>query len=337
MKHDNFCTVFYTLRDEKKLMSHSNVVGDLLDRETRGLLLQLLRRTFGSKVELVDTKVVNRHTDYVVLIATLHSPPLDIVVKLAGPQAPYPYPFDRTAHFHHLVATHTSIPMPDILAVDVSYKAWPWRYIIKTYVPGLQWVDAQLQMSHQELRDAYQQIGQAIAEMHSMAFPYFGDVNSNGTVPVRESYLTALTERAQQRITNPRLATLLMKVLDDNKDLFSEVGQARLCHEDLHGYNILFRRIEGWWRLATILDFDKAWAGHHESDLARLELWRGMIGEGFWPAYKAVCPVDGAYTQRRPIYQLFWCLEYAKPSPEHLADTRQVCKQLGIQAVVNFD
>jgi aminoglycoside phosphotransferase (APT) family kinase protein len=181
---------------------------DLLDQETYGLLLQLLRRKFGSNVELVDTKVVNRHTDYVVLIVALRSPSLEIVVKLAGPQAPYPYPFDRTAMFHNLVATHTSIPMPDILAVDGSYKEWPWRYIIKTYVPGQQWVDVQLQMNHQELRDAYQQIGQAIAEMHSITFPYFGDVDSNGTFPFRDSYLTALTERVQQRIANPRLATL---------------------------------------------------------------------------------------------------------------------------------
>jgi hypothetical protein len=132
-------------------MSHSNMVNDLLDREAHGLLLQLLRQTFGSKVELIDTKVANRHKDYVVLIAELRFPTLQIVVKLAGPQAPYPYPFDRTALFHRLVATHTTIPMPEILAVDVSYKEWPWRYLIKTYVPGLQWVDAQLQMNPQEL------------------------------------------------------------------------------------------------------------------------------------------------------------------------------------------
>jgi Phosphotransferase enzyme family len=310
---------------------------DLLDQETYGLLLQLLRRKFGSNVELVDTKVVNRHTDYVVLIVALRAPSLEIVVKLAGPQAPYPYPFDRTAMFHNLVATHTSIPMPDILAVDVSYREWPWRYIIKTYVPGQQWVDAQLHMDGEELRQAYRQIGQAVAALHSIEFPSFGEVEPDGTVPLKDSYLTALIERAQHRIAKPRFVNLFIKVLEDNRDLFSDVGKARLCHEDLHGYNILFRRIEGRWRLATMLDFDKAWAGHHESDLARLELWKGMVGEGFWSAYKAVCPVADAYAQRRPIYQLFWCLEYVKPSLEHLADTQRVCKQLGIAPVVNFD
>jgi Ser/Thr protein kinase RdoA (MazF antagonist) len=51
--------------------------------------------------------------------------------------------------------------------------------------------------------------------------------------------------------------------------------------DDLHGHNILFQYDLGKWRLATILDFDKAWAGHAESDLARLEIWKGMASEAF--------------------------------------------------------
>src|SRR5512140_194938 len=104
----------------------------------------------------------------------------------------------------------------------------------------------------------------------------------------------------------------------------------------LHGHNILFRLEQGEWRLATILDFDKAWAGHSESDLARLEFWRGMMGLEFWPGsdfwpasvfwstYEQVHRLEPLYAQRRLIYQLFWCLEYARPTPEHLADTRGV-------------
>ena len=100
---------------------------------------------------------------------------------------------------------------------------------------------------------------------------------------------------------------------------------------------MLFRQALGRWQLSAILDFDKAWAGHQESDLARLDLWRGMVGKGFWTAYEAVSPVAEKYVQRRPIYQLFWCLEYADPSPKHLADTQGVCKQLGIPSLVHFE
>jgi hypothetical protein len=308
-----------------------------LERDTRTLLIQLLHEQLGSQVELVDTTIANRHEDYVVLLATLRHPTLSVVIKLAGPHAPYPYPFDRTALFHQLVATHTTIPMAEVLAVDVSYRAWPWRYFIRTFLPGQVWAAVRSGLTRQELHQAYQQIGQAVAQLHTISFPHFGEVDSRGTVPSQEDYLSALTKRVHQRIVNPRLATLLLRVVDDHLDWFSDISNAALCHEDLHGYNLLFRHEQGRWHLSTILDFDKAWAGHQESDLARLDLWSGMTGKGVWPAYQALCPVAESYTQRRPIYQLFWCLEYADPSPKHLADTQRVCKQLGIPPLAHFD
>lgn len=307
------------------------------EKDTRALLLQLLRQTLGSKVELVDAVVTNRHDDYLVLCVMLRHPSLMVVVKLAGPRVPFSYPFDRTALFHRLVATSTSIPIPDILAVDVSCKEWPWRYLIKTFIPGQEWAKVQPQLKPQELHDAYRQIGQAVAELHSIAFPDFGEVHSDGSVQPMGSYLAALTERARLCIVKPGLADLFLHVIDEHRELFSDVSNACLCHEDLHKFNILFQRAQGNWRLATILDFDKAWAGHLESDLARLELWTGMVGEGFWSAYKAFGSVSDAYVQRRPIYQLFWCLEYAQPSPKHIADTQQICALLGIPPLTHFE
>ncbi len=161
---------------------------DSLGRDTRALLVQLLHERFGSQVELVDMTVANRREDYVVLLATLRHPTLSAVVKLAGPRAPYPYPFDRTALFHRLVATHTTIPMPEVLAVDVSYQAWPWRYLITTYLPGQEWAMVQSQMNPQELASAYQQIGQAVAQLHAIPFPHFGEVGLDATVPSQEHY-----------------------------------------------------------------------------------------------------------------------------------------------------
>jgi len=191
-------------------------------------------------------------------------------------------------------------------------------------------------MSQQELSQVYWQIGQAVAQLHTIRFPHFGEVAANGVVLEQGDYLNALTRRAEQRIARPHLVTLFLDVLNAHLDLFSDIQQATLCHEDLHKYNLLFYQEQGQWQLSTILDFDKAWAGHQESDLARLELWTGMTGEGFWPAYRAVSPVAAGYSQRRPIYQLFWCLEYAQSSPEHIADTQRVCQQLGIQPPEHF-
>ena len=149
--------------------------------------------------------------------------------------------------------------------------------------------------------------------------------------------LIALTKHAACIIRSPRLLEAFLAALEQRAAWFDSEMESRLCHDDLHGYNILFNRLAGEWHLATILDFDKAWAGHVETDLARLEQWTGMTSPDFWETYRRLSPVDADYLQRRPIYQLLWCLEYARSTPEHLTDTRRVCLELGIPVIDAFD
>ncbi|MBN2004561.1 MAG: aminoglycoside phosphotransferase family protein [Anaerolineae bacterium] len=301
------------------------------------LLPQLLRQTFGAKVELHDYRIGNQHHDYLVLLAQLQHPSVRVVIKLAGPEAPLACPFDRTAMLHKLVATHTTVPMPEVLAVNVSYRDWPWRYFIKTHIPGVEWAAVRPQLDEGALSGAYRQIGDAVAQLHSIHFPMFGELVVDGSVRGDGSFLVALAERVRHSVQSVRLRDLFFAALERRRDLFMGVRQAGLCHEDLHKYNLLFQQQQGQWRLATILDFDKAWAGHHESDLARLELWEGTVSETFWQSYEALCPLDPLYTQRRPLYQFLWCLEYAQPTTEHLADTQRLCAELGLPPLERFD
>ena len=293
-----------------------------------GLYLHLLRHVFGSHVELERYEIANQRQDYVVLLADLSHPFKRVVIKLAGPDAPYPCPFDRTAALHSLVRAHTSVPIPQVIAVDTTYRLWPWRYIIKEYAPGIEWAEALPQMDNEAQEGAYRQIGSAVAELHTISFDAFGELGDDGLPHAQMPYLEALAKRATQRIKDAGQAAKFIKLLQERASLFEEINQPTLCHDDLHKHNILFHRENGEWKLSAILDFDSAYAGHHESDLSRLDLWHGMIGPGFWEAYTEVLPISPAYKERRPIHQLLWCLEYAAVTPEHMEDTRQVYAQL---------
>lgn len=300
-------------------------------------LLQLFQQTFGTKVELVDYKIANQLHDYLVLHIQLRQPSIEVVVKLAGPEAPMASFFDRTAMLHRLVATRTTIPMPEILATNMSYQTWPWRYLIKTYIPGQEWAVVRRQMNKEELSSAYQQIGMAVAQLHTIQFPTFGELAIDGSVQGKEPYLTVFAERARCSIKGAHSRDLFFSVLEKQRHLFLDVRRASLCHEDLHKYNILFQYQQGQWHLATILDFDKAWAGHHEIDLARMEFWRGMMSNEFWRPYEAICPIEPQYKLRRPIYQLLWCLEFAQPTKQHLKDTQRLCAEYGFPIPERFD
>ncbi|MGC9358054.1 MAG: phosphotransferase family protein [Anaerolineae bacterium] len=313
---------------------------EALSGETEGLrvqLSQLLKEVMGSRVELVGYEICKQRHDYLVLCVRLQRPSVEAVVKLAGPEAPIACPFERAAALHRLVRARTSIPMPEVIGVDVSYQKWPWRYLIKEHVTGDEWVNVRHQMDGEQLVSAYRQLGSAVAELHTIRFPAFGDLDAEGQVRGGQTYLAALRERATHFIAGARLRDYFFSVLDQFAPLFDGVDNATLSHEDLHGYNILFENRRGRWYLTTILDFDKAWAGYRETDLARLDLWRGMTNEDFWRAYEEIQPIEPLYVQRRPIYQLFWCLEYAQPTTEHLADTQRVCQELGVPAIERFE
>lgn len=293
-------------------------------------LAQLLKHEVGSKVELIEFEISKSRNDYLVLAAQLRYPALKVSIKLAGPEASYPCQFDQTAAIYQHVVQHCDIPIPEVIAADVSYQNWPWRYLIQTYLHGEEWAASRLSMDREQRSSAYWQIGEAVAKIHSLRFPTFGEIVVDGAILAKQSCLEAIKERANTRIIAPELYSFFLSVLARYANLFDEVKDACLCHEDLHVYNILFNHIHGKWFLSGILDFDKAWSSHHEIDLARMEFWRGMTAREFWTAYQGRITISPMYQQRKLIYQLQWCLEYAQPTSEHLADTLKVCDQLEV-------
>ena len=302
----------------------------MLAVDPENLLPQLIEQIWGSKVIIGQLSVLNEQDDYLVVILDLHSLSGKVVVKLAGPAAQYLCPFDRTASILKQVASRTTIHLPEVLGVDVSYQKWPWRYLILSYLDGEEWATAREKMSTAQEQCAYSQIGDAVGQLHTIRYPYFGELGCDGTIHTGKSFQGALADRAKLIIESPRSLDLFLFVLDRDNHLFKDVDQARLCHEDLHRYNILFEQNREGWQLKTILDFDKAWAGHSESDLARLTFWTGMTSPEFWAAYQRLHHIDDGFRERQIIYQLLWCLEYARSDAGHLADTRRICESLGI-------
>ena len=301
--------------------------------EDRELLTDLLRATIGASATIHACEFARRSQDYAVIVVTLAPPAASVVVKLAGPRARIACPFDRTEAIVALVHRHTSVPTFDVLACDASSRVWPWRYIVMTRMPGMTWSEAQPERAVETRRSAYQALGHAVGQLHTLHFPAFGEIEPSGRVAPGSLLIRALEQRAARHLVDARHVALFSSVLRAREAAFARAPGPVLCHEDLNPHNILLRQEAGSWQVTAILDFDSAWAGSPESDLARLDLWRGMTGEGFRSAYEAVARIAPGYQERRPVYQLLWCLEYADPSPQHADDTAAVCAELGIPSV----
>ncbi|MDE3076112.1 MAG: phosphotransferase, partial [Chloroflexota bacterium] len=154
------------------------------------------------------------------------------------------------------------------------------------------------------------------------------------------SYRAALLARAQSRLcqlSSASYADLFEAVLGANEGAFAEPPAPCLTHDDLNPNNIvLSRKHVGGWRIAGILDFEAAWSGGAEPDLARLDFWHGMTSNRFWRAYQELAPISDSFVRRKQLLQFLWCLEYARRTPEHLGITASLCADLGI-APVTFE
>jgi hypothetical protein len=332
----------------------------------------LAREIFGAKCRLLAWQLVDSREGDRVVFATLVFPARVVVIKLADLQSARP-PLAREAAIQRRVARETSVPVCEVLAADDSCQRFPWRYLMTAHAPGIEWRDALARMSPRARYTIFRQLGEVVAGMHSLGYPGFGEIEAGSldltprpplpqergsqTFPSDSSasgasgsptrvgvglgegssdFLAALATRARRRIANPAHADLFVRVLDARASDFAGMSEPRLTHEDLNPSNLLLVPGEDAsddWRISAILDFESAWAGCPESDIARLELWRDMMGDGFYEGYTATLPISDGYQARRPVYQLLWCLEYARPTPEHHADTARVCAALDIPAV----
>jgi aminoglycoside phosphotransferase (APT) family kinase protein len=248
---------------------------------------------------------------------------------MAGPQSDHPVSFSRTAAVASLVRSK-GVPVPTVLATDETSQHGPWKYQLLEHLDGTPWRHVRPRLVEPEVADAHRQIAEAVLGVQAVTFDGFGEFDSAGTAPPTIDFLVSLRERATTRLPDDGRRALFLDLLDREAGLFTSLGPPTLCHDDLHHGNVLFaHRGDRWW-LSGLLDWDKAWSAHSQSDIARMQFWDDMTGPGFWAVYRAAVPARDGDERRGEIYQLLWCLEYDVPTARHAQDTRALMHRLGV-------
>ena len=285
-------------------------------------------RVLGSATRIRDVDVMHAAATSTVLLVTLTGPPQRVVFKVAEHGSSFGTDFDRTAAVVKL-ARDAGVPAAEVLAVDTTGRAGPWQYLLQEHVPGLPWRKVRPLLDQEETDAAHRKIAAALLASQAVRFEGFGELDRlAGSAGV--TLLAGLSRRAD-RILRERDRAAFLQLLSHHDYLFVDNCSATLCHDDLHHNNVLFAQHADGWQLAGILDWDKAWAGPVDSDVARMAFWDDMTGPGFWQVYRAAVPVVAGDELRLPIYQLLWCLEYDDGSDRHAADTAGLWHHLGEQ------
>ena len=281
----------------------------------------------GSDTRIVNLRPLALSGDSAVLLVELAGAPGAVVCKL-GKAASSAIDLRRTARATSL-ARSAGVPVGAVLAVDTSSRHGPWQYLLAEHLAGVEWRRVRPLLAAEELAAAHQEIATMVLALQTVRLPTFGELDG-AAEPVGGNLVEALRRRAELRIRDPGHRAMFHRVLDQESDLLAaEPGPATLTHDDLHSANVLFGRDRsGSWRLRGVLDWDKAWAGPAEADVARLAFWDDMTGPGFWQAYRAARPATAGEPRRALVYQLLWCLEYDSTTARHRADLAAVSAAL---------
>lgn len=251
-----------------------------------------------------------------------------LVLKLARPDRQPAIDLQRTAAVMAL-AGHAGVPVSRVLSADATGRLGGWQHLLSEHVEGRVWREVRPLLTSDQLRAAHGQIAAALLALRSVRLPGWGELD-RAAAPAAVPLPVALHERVRLRVQRPAARAVAEQLVERSASLLTAATAPALCHDDLHHQNLVLHHGPDGWRLAAVLDWDKAWAGPEDSDLARLAFWDDMTGPGFWSAYRAAVPPADGEEERWAVHQLLWCLEYDVPTQRHRGDTEALCRRLGL-------
>ena len=286
-----------------------------------------LRDALGVHARASSADVLTAEPGRAVVRVTVAGTPHALVVKVAtgstvrGRGAD----FERTAAATAL-ASAAGVPTAEVLAARSAGPRQDVGYLVQRSVDGVEWRRLRPRLGKGEVRSVHRRIADVVLALQSIRLPAFGNLDAAGR-PAGDDLLTALHRRTDELVDEPAARDDLHTLLDREAALFGDPPPT-LCHDDLHSDNVLLAPVGEGWRIAGLLDWDKAWAGPAESDVARMAFWDDMTGPGFWEVYRSVVPEADGWPRRALVHQLLWCLEYDAPTERHRADTAAVLAAL---------
>ena len=272
----------------------------------------------GARVTRVE--VLSHGSAHRVLDLALDRPPGRLVARLADPAVGGAVDLART-NAAAALAAGAGVPAPEAVGLRRAGGPGQWDCLLLEHVPGIPWSELRGSAGAGAVAAVHAQVRDVLAALRAVRMPSFGELDADGQ-PDGSTLLAALHRRAALRISDPARRSLMARVLEQEAALLPDVDGAVLVHDDLHSANLLVTD-EAEPVLTAVLDWDKAWAGPADGDLARTAFWDGL--PDLAPDEAAAHP-----ERRLRVQQLLWCLEREDDSPRHAADTAALCRRLGV-------
>jgi len=242
----------------------------------------------------------------------------EVVVRIAPPDDAGFVFYERgmmaqEPEIHALVRSHTSLPVPEVLAYDDSRQRIDRAFMVLERMPGKPLMQRRLPPERSEA--VMYALGTYLRELHENCVgEAYGYVGRHRPMSPAEDWTSAFCEMWDRLVTDleecgvyrPEDAQLARRTLTRNLPAFVRREPARLLHMDIWGQNVLVNP-EG--EITGILDWDRALWGDPEIEFAVLE-YCGLDVQAFWDGYGLAPPANENAQIRRSLYHLYEIQKY---------------------------
>lgn len=182
--------------------------------------------------------------------------------------------------------------IPKTLMADFTHQLIDCDYIFQTYMEGEQWGQVYDQLTLDENRSLWRQLGTIARTICSVEGPAFGPLYSG---PQHKTWSLAVIAGLAETIRDLKehagldasdLHTV-REIARANAAYLDEIDRPRLRHGDLWTINILVKRTAEGPKISAVLDADGASWGDPLADwtIFLLQLHKPTGSEAFWKAY----------------------------------------------------
>jgi aminoglycoside phosphotransferase (APT) family kinase protein len=176
----------------------------------------------------------------------------------------------RNEHYFQPFFAPIAPLMPKILQVDFTHQLINRDYMFQTFMEGERWSDIIEELTPEENRTLWQQLGRIAKTIHSIEGKAFGSPRTGTTSthwsPQVIRGLTEIIQRLEAVQIDASDVKAVLEMAEQHSELLDEIRQPRLLHGDLWTFNVLIKRDQGNPRITAVLDSDGASWGDPMAD-----------------------------------------------------------------------
>ena len=217
--------------------------------------------------------------------------------------SPFWSEFDIEPKLIEVLSTEGNVPVPEIVASGRFQDRTTWPYLVIERCPGLTLDALRSELSREEVMSIAAQVGDVTRSLHQTVVDKLEGADAAETWDdlVHRRRREVLSELVGRGIGTSGVAEtlggLLDYVIDDSRSRPRVV-----VHGDLESDHVLISRVNGEWRVSSIIDFGDARVGVR--DYEWMPLWLGLFDRdieemrAFVESYDRTLLSDGAFPRR---------------------------------------